>query len=201
MPGSPNRTHYWNCRYRFVTRQETTLFSLHSPARSARPKALALTAAALIALLAACDSQSPGKDTPPDAPGAGSQADAPGAGAQADAPGAPGAPHGDLRLSSAETGKLTLTSNKCTFAKGKPTGFDGATTSGSVSGSASGSAWKVHLTTNTRPAGYTGDGLNGVSTKQQGNMWKVTLADVKLAATDQPSKILQVSGTVICSGS
>ena len=171
------------------------MFSLHSPAPSARPKSLALTAAVLIALSAGCDSQRAGRDTPPDAPGA------PGGAAHADPPGAPGAPLGDLTMSSAETGKLTLTSNKCTFASGKPTGFDGATSSGSVSGSASGSAWKVHITTSAHPAGYTGDGLSGVSTTQQGNMWKVTLADLKLPATDQPSKFLTVSGTVICSAS
>ena len=163
------------------------MFSLHSSSRSARPAALALAAGALATLLAGCKSQSPGSETPPAAGGAGG------------APAAPGAPRGDLTFSSAETGTLTLASSKCTFAGGKPTGFDGSASSGSVSGTASGKAWKVRLTTSARPAGYTADGQSGVTTTQSGDMWKVTLSGVKLTAADQPGTVLQVSGTVICS--
>jgi hypothetical protein len=142
----------------------------------ARHTALMITSGALATLLAGCNSQAPTAAAPP------------------------GAPRGNLTLSSAESGSITLTTTTCAFAGGKPNAFDAAASgAGSVSGAASGSAWRVRITTSAHPTGYAAEGLAGVTTTKAGDTWTVTLTDLRLPATDQPDTVLQVSGTVLCS--
>jgi hypothetical protein len=163
------------------------VFELQSLSRPVR----IIVGGALAALLAACNAQAPSAAAPPGAP-RGSLTLSSGSPASSASSASP--------VSSAESGSITLTTTTCAFAGGKPNAFDGAASgAGSVSGAASGSGWRVRITTSAHPAGYAAEGLTGVTTTKAGDTWTVTLTGLRLPAIDQPDTVLQVSGTVLCS--